>query len=133
MDTLKVLARAGLLVLDVEHAKVGGHRAYVGRRTVRAWKLDDLPEGVPRHEHHNEFLENGQSAIPHCAYPATSFPAEVANTSYYRKLVKKGALWPFDEPTALACGVAFDPTYGGEYPALTKSAARRSGGKESEA
>lgn len=125
-DTLRVLARGGILVLDADHAAASrGQRSYVGRAALRAWKLDDLPKEAPKHVHTNEFLESGQTKIPHCAYPRTASPTVVSNSSYYRKLVKKGALWPFDEATALVCGVRFDPTFGGDYPELTKTAARK--------
>lgn len=130
LNELRVLARGGILVLDVAHAEAAvtrGHRAYVGRRTVRAWKLKDLPEDCPRHEHHNDFLENGQPHIPHCAYPRRKHAVAVPNTSYYRKQLKKGALWAADEATALECGAKFDPTFGGEYPALVKAAAKDRG------
>lgn len=130
LNTLRVLARGGILVLDVAHAEAAqtrGHRAYVGRKTVRAWKLEQLPEDCPRHEHHNDFLENGQPPIPHCAYPKRTHVVEVPNTSYYRKIVRKGALWPADEATAAACGGKFDPKFGGEYPNLIKAAAKHRG------
>jgi len=119
-DSLRVMARGGILVLDVAYAQsptTRGQRAYVGRRTVRSWKLEDLPQGCPRHEQANEFLERGNDArVPHSAYPATGAAQVVPNSSYYRKQVSLGALWPADEATALECGVKFDPTFGGEYP-----------------
>lgn len=133
METLNVLSRGGILVLDVDYAQAAptrGQRAYVGRRTVRAWKVKDLPEGCPRHVHDNEFLEPGQAHIPHCAFPSRKHPVAVPNTNYYRKQVKAGSLWPADEATALACGVAFDPAFGGEYPNLAKTA--KSCGKDGE-
>lgn len=131
METLHVLARGGILVLDADHAAAsGGQRSYVGRSTVRAWKLEDLPEGEPKHVHTNEFLEAGEVKIPHCAYPRMASPTEVSNSNYFRKLVRKGSLWPFDEATAAECGVRFDPTFGGEYPTLTKTAARKDRGKD---
>lgn len=131
MEVLRVLARGGILVLDADHAVASrGQRSYVGRGKVRAWKLEDLPEGEPRHVHTNEFLESGEVKIPHCAYPRKASAAEVSNSSYFRKLVRKGSLWPFDEATAVECGVRFDPTYGGDYPTLTKTAARKTSGKD---
>jgi len=120
MKELRVLARGGLLVLDVAYAEAAptrGRRAYVGRRAVSDWDLDKLPKGVPHHEHNNEFLEQGPVAIPHVAYPRRDTPSIVPNASYYRKVVQKGALWPADVDTAVACGVVFAPTFGGEYPA----------------
>jgi hypothetical protein len=32
------------------------------------------------------------------------------------KACKDGDLWAADEATALVCGVAFDPTFGGDHP-----------------
>lgn len=131
MDTLRVLARGGILVLDADHAAASsGQRSYVGRDVVPAWKVEDLPKGEPRHVQTNEFLESGESKIPHCAYPRAASPVTVSNSSYYRKIVKQGALWPFDQATALECGVRFDPTFGGDYPELTKTAARKDRGKD---
>ena len=124
--SLRVLARGGILVIDVDHASAAttrGQRKYVGRKSVKAWKEEDLPEGCPRHLHSNEFLEQGQQSIPHMAFPSLGRPVTVSNSSYYRKVVKKGALWPADAETAAACGVRFDPTFGGEYPELVKKSA----------
>lgn len=126
-QSLRVLARGGILVLDVDYASAArtrGQRAYVGRRTVKSWDAAALPADCPVHLHSNEFLESGQQAIPHCAYPKRSAPVIVDNNSYYRKQVAQGSLWAADETTALACGVKFDPTFGGEYPELVKSAAK---------
>lgn len=116
-NSLRVFARGGLLVLDKAYAEAAptrGQRAYVGRRTVRAWKLDELPTGCPRHIQTNEFMEFGDKQIPHSAYPRLDKPVAVPNDSYYRKQVQKGALWAADEETAALCGVRFDPTFGGE-------------------
>lgn len=117
MQSLRVLARGNILVLNVDHAKAQhthGQRSYVGRSVVRAWSLDGLPKDCPRHEQYNEFLANGEGKIPHSAYPSTGVAVEVSNDSYYRKLVAKGALWPADKETADICGVEFDPSFGGE-------------------
>lgn len=128
-DTLRVLARGNLLVLDVAYAEASGtrgQRAYVGRQSVRAWTLDELPKGCPRHEAHNEFLERGNDKrIPHAAYPSLGSAVEVPANNYYRKQVRIGALWPADEATAKECGARFDPTFGGEYPHLVKAASKR--------
>lgn len=35
----------------------------------------------------------------------------------YRREVREGALWPADKETAEACGVPFDPKFGGADPA----------------
>lgn len=130
VEKLRVLARGGILVINVDHANAAqtrGQRSYVGRKSVKAWKEDGLPEGCPKHLHNNEFLEQGQQPIPHMAFPSLGRPVTVSNNSYFRKQVKKGALWPADAESAEACGVKFDPTFGGEYPSLVKSAAKGRG------
>jgi len=114
--TLSVYCKGDALVLDYDFAiGSGGHRRYIGRHTLASWNLDDFPEGVPYHEQSNEFLTLSDRAIPHTAYPPTGKPATVLNTSYVRKTVQKGMLWPADLETAKACGVEFDPLFGGEY------------------
>jgi len=121
-NTLRVLARGGILVLDVEHASspgTQGKRAYVGRETVRQWHVEKLPPGVPTHIQSNEFLEVGELPIPHCAYPALPVPVEVPGTRYFKRAVAEGDLWAADRETAIVCGASFDPTFGGEYPSLT--------------
>jgi len=127
-ETLSVLARGGLLVLDIEYAYAAptkGQRAYVGRASRRAWKEADLPKDCPSHVHSNEFLEPGAKHIPHVAYPRKDNPTEVPASNYYRKQVKKGALWAADAATARECGAKFDPTFGGDYPNLVKAARKR--------
>jgi len=120
MDALTVMARGNILVLDVEHAKSGGRRAYIGRTIVRAWDEKDLPPDCPRHLSYNEFLEPGNDRMPHSAFPSSGNAVEVPNDSYHRKAVAKGALWPADTATAVVCGVMFDPDFGGEYPNKSK-------------
>lgn len=108
MDTLKVYSVGSILVLDIDYAQqAGGRRKYVGRYEVPSWDIGALPPDAPRHIHYNEFLEPGQKAVPHVGYPALSAPAEVPNTSYYRKAIVKGDLRPADAATAAECGVEF--------------------------
>lgn len=108
-QTIKVLARGDILVLDVDYAKATGARKYVGRDTVTAWKEEELPAGCPRHLQANEFLEPGQPALPHTAYPATAEPQTVALMTHARD-VRRGDLIPADKASADLCGVAFDHT-----------------------
>jgi hypothetical protein len=122
METMRVLARGSLLVLDLEFAQATGQRKYVGRKAVAAWKLDELPAGCPRHEAHNLFLEPGEKPIPHYAFPMVEAVVELPFRREYRDEVQGGALWPADQATAAMCGVPFDPTFGGEHPALTVAA-----------
>ena len=107
MQNLRVYPVGNLLLLDTEYAQQTGRRRYVGRGEVKAWTEAELPEGAPRHLSYNEFLEPGQKAIPHSAFPAQPEPAIEPNTSYYRKAVARGDLAPADAATAAACGVVF--------------------------
>ena len=106
MDNLRVYPVGNLLVLDIDYAQQTGRRKYVGRDEVRAWDASKLPD-APCHMQYNEFLEPGDRAIPHCAYPAQQQAAIVPNTSYYRKALARGDLAPADAATAAACGVTF--------------------------
>lgn len=56
-------------------------------------------------------------------------PAELPYHHDLRKAVMDGDLWPADEATAKACGVAFDPKFGGEWspPAPAKEEKKSSG------
>ena len=48
-------------------------------------------------------------------WPSTGECVEVTDHfAEYRAHVRDGDLWPGDEETARACGVAFDPTFGGD-------------------
>lgn len=113
-----VLARGSILVLDAQFAQATGSRRYIGRNTISARELKDLPEGEPRHEQSNEFLEPGDKPVPHTAYPRKSTPESVPVDRYYTRALKNGELWPADKASADCAGVQFDPTFGGEYPSL---------------
>lgn len=118
MSMIRVLARGGCLVLDLEFTEQTGRRKYVGRSEVYSHKLEDLPEGEPRHVHYNQFLERGNDTpIPHAAFPKLSEPVTVPARKEYTKAVRTGSLWPADAETAVICGCEFDPTFGGEYAA----------------
>lgn len=49
------------------------------------------------------------------AWVAKSEPTDVPNVAEYRNAVVEGSLWPADEATAKACGVPFDPFFGGQF------------------
>ena len=121
MQTMRVLARGKILVLDAEFAKDTGHRRYVGRKTLHFWNAADLPENEPHHHQANTFLEPGDKAIPHTAYPKTTDPVVVLADRYYTRSVAAEELWAADEATARLCNVAFDPSFGGEYPSNVKA------------
>ena len=40
---------------------------------------------------------------------------EIPDRAEYRRHLRDGDLWPADEETACACGVEFDPNFGGEH------------------
>lgn len=56
------------------------------------------------------------------SYPAKPVPTEVPDVHEYRQHVIEGSLWAADEATAEACGVKFDPTFGGEFKAHERAA-----------
>lgn len=124
MNKLRVLARGDCLILDAAYSQATGRRRYIGRTEVAAWKEEDLPADAPKFVADNSFLSPGDKPIPHFAYPKNGLVADVPNDaqfgSYFRKAVKTGGLWPADLDTAKECGVKFDPTFGGEYPAEGK-------------
>lgn len=123
MDELRVLARGGVLVFDVDRAKNTGKRVYVGRTTVKSHNESDLPDGEPKHVSYPEFLERGQSQMLHMAFPKKREHSVVAASSFYKKAVMNGELWPADKKTAFLCGVAFDSTFGGEFKPIEKKGA----------
>lgn len=88
MARLKFYARGTALVSD-PHAQERGIRRFVGRRfqEVSTGRWGWCP------------TEKGQETDPH--------PDLI-------RAVRDGDLWPADEATAKACGVGFDPTFGGE-------------------
>lgn len=47
-------------------------------------------------------------------FAPTTAPTEVRWRQEYVKYCQEGDLWPADAETAKACGVPFDPTFGGE-------------------
>lgn len=128
LHTLRVLARGNVLVLDTDFARQTGAKRYIGRKTVSAWNIDDLPADEPGHIQRNEFLQRGDQPIPHTAHPKSSEPASIDLRSshpetvrFILKTIKSGGLWPADKETAQYCGVPFDPSFGGEYPELTSN------------
>ena len=50
--------------------------------------------------------------------PRSSFEPAITENDIVTELIREcreGAVWPADEATAKACGVVFDPKFGGEY------------------
>lgn len=59
-----------------------------------------------------EFVADESGASLGAWHPSKS-PAVVADCHEYRQHVVEGSLWAADEATARACGVTYDPTFGG--------------------
>ncbi len=99
---LKLRFRArGTALVPNRTAWIGSNtRAYVGRKAVDAADKGGQP---------------GQ-----LAWAPTDEPEEVDYHAKYKQACKAGDLWPADKDTADACGVTFDPTFGGEPTAKTE-------------
>ena len=119
MDTLRVLAKAGVLVLDYAYAAAHGRRRFVGRTAVSSENLDELPDGHPTITF--DATEYTGASVMHEAWVARSEPTAVSNIgvvgSYFRARVREGGLWAADAQSAAECCVQFDHNYGGDYAA----------------
>lgn len=122
MKQLRVLARGDIAVLDVGHAMAHGQYRLTARRLIRAESRDKFEEAYPLHS--NVVFRDRDPQVAsdkfyvECWVPIPT-PVPVSNIGsdgyYFRKQVYQGALWPADEETALECGIAFDPTFGGDF------------------
>jgi len=88
MARLKFYARGTALVTD-PHAQERGIRRFVARR----WQ---------------------EVATGRWAWCPTEKPQETDAHPDLIRAARDGDLWPADEATAKACGLGFDPTFGGE-------------------
>ena len=104
---LRVLARGHLLVMQHEMAGASPRR-FIGR-TPRA--RENPPGSHPLLEAATEW---------HALNEPTELTTDPQYVAEYLREIRERALWPADEATAKAAGVPFDPTFGGEYPELTK-------------
>jgi hypothetical protein len=125
MATIRVLARGDILVLDATFAQVSGRRRFVGRSMNRFDSIEQVPAGsvireVDPVESTDTYYVEGWSKN---TTPVT-VPIDGEMGSYFRKRVREGGLWPADAESATACCVAFDPTFGGDYPDQTSSSKR---------
>jgi len=114
---LRVLARGDLLVLDYAHAQSTGAPRYIGRDTVLLTPDNAIPDGVPWRQTDPEFYDGIEQ--PTFFYPKRSTPSVFAmgtndfdSVQYVAARVREGGLWAYDQATADACGVSFDPTFG---------------------
>jgi hypothetical protein len=103
MNKLRVLARGLAMVPDLERLEAGVRR-FVGR------KIDPTLGYASRDENGNVVMSGGW---PPSHQPGS--PDEVPVRAEYVAHVKDNDLWPADEATAAACGVKFEPRFGGEY------------------
>jgi hypothetical protein len=94
-ENLRFYCRGQALVADV-HAQERGKRRFVGRR----WQ---------------EVLPGRWGFCP------TEQPEELPYHHDLAKACRDGDLWAADEATAKACGVPFDPDFGGEMAETIKA------------
>ncbi len=107
---LRVLAR-GTASAPIHSAHAQGMSRFVGR-------IDDFDLGTPYIAVDDNGLKTA-AVMPArvCSPDPTSFDQAVDASEFTEQLrhLRQGDLWPFDEDTARMAGVAFDPSYGGEY------------------
>lgn len=104
---LRVLARGDRTVFDLERHEAGIRR-YVGRKHDRTLGVVFTERDAGGTD--NQHRQGG--------WPASHKPAEPDELPYraeYLFAIRDGDLWAADKETADICGVAFDPTFGGEY------------------
>lgn len=101
---LRFYARGSALVADVHAQEHPTHpiRRFVGRR------LQEVTPG-------------------RFGWCPTEAPQEIDYHHDLARACKDGDLWPADEETAKACGVPFDPTFGGEETETIKAWRARAG------
>lgn len=129
-QSYSVLAKGATLVPDYARMKTTGRLSFVGRKVHHAPSIEALPveaRGAPiRVRETTEWTPEASSVeawvplrVPSTVVSADHEDAEQREAgAYYRERIAEGGLWPADAVTAAACGVAFDPTFGGEYPEL---------------
>ena len=109
MQKLRVLPRGGVLVPRHESI-MSGQKQFIGR-------IYDPDHG-----------DHGGGGFPVAASVGPDSPIEVPSVGkgapqefelwqQYVREVRDGALWAADQATADACGVKFDPKFGGEFAA----------------
>lgn len=140
--TYLVLARGSILVPDYGRMKATSRLSFVGRMAHRAPTVDALPtsaRGAPVRElDATEWTGDAPSVE---AWVASRSPVVVVAAThpdperreegnYYRERILEGGLWAADAATAKACGVVFDPAFGGEYPELVPATAAPTKAKE---
>jgi hypothetical protein len=105
---LRVLSRGVAMVQDYG-ALLGGMKRFHG------WRHDaSLGEAFKDPESGQQ--KNAGGFVKHPDVVVT-IPADSPHMTEYRRHVREGDLWAADPETAAACGVAFEPDFGGEHPA----------------
>ena len=109
--TIRVLARGDLLA-PVHGLHARGLSRFVGR-------VDDFHNFGTPFTYKDESGQDVRAVAPAriCVAEPHVFRQDDDETEFTEQLLhlRHGVLWPFDEATARMAGVAFDPTYGGEY------------------
>ena len=140
--TYRVLAKGAVLVPDYERMKSTRRLSFIGRTVHSSPTVEALPRSAHdapvRHREQTEWTPEDPSVEAWVArreatvVTAASHPDPEHREAgqYNRERIAEGGLWPADAATAAACGVEFDPTFGGEYPELLPVAATPVKGKK---
>jgi len=132
--TYRVLARGNTLVPDYAQMKATHRLAFIARTVHRAPTVEALPleaRDAPIRARDAVEWTGEEPSVE--AWVATKVPVELISAErmepeqreagqYNRERIAEGGLWAADAETAAACGVAFDPSFGGEYPELVRDA-----------
>lgn len=102
--TLRVLAKGTAQVPNYE-AQAGGRNARVSHSTLPIGPQFDDVDQPGRKLRHAVFVKHVGRVLT------------VPDRAEYRRHLRDRDLWPADQETAAACGVPFDPTFGGEHTA----------------
>lgn len=92
---------------------------FLARGTAHVSDFDALDRPVPLRRFIGRKLQEAPGAPGRFTFASTGKPEEVESRPEVIKAAKDGELWPADEATAKACGVQFDPDFGGELAALS--------------
>ena len=105
--TLRLRAKGDLLCADYD-AHESGIKRFVGRK-------HSTDVGHEYRDEQGNLLKTG-------GWISTGEPQELPYRAELAQAVKEGDCWAADEATAIVCGVAFDPTCGGEVKSAVQLA-----------
>ena len=94
---------------------------FYARGTAHVSDFDALDRPVPLRRFIGRKLQEAPESPGRFAFVSTGKVEEVDSRPEVFKAAQDGELWPADEATAKACGVKFDPTFGGEIATPPKS------------